>query len=100
MKSEGSKDLISVGEAARLKGVSTTAIYKAIKEERLVAVTVLGRVGLHRADIMRYEPVRYGNRAGAKGRGGRPKGVPMSPEAKERISQGQTRRWNKETSHG
>lgn len=93
-------DLLTVREAARSKGVSVAAIYKAIEDGRLNAVKVLDRVALRRVDVMKYEPVRYAGRAGAKGRGGRPKGLSMSDETRARISKGQARRWKRIKQNG
>lgn len=85
--------LLTVREAARLKGVSPTTIYTAIAEQRLPAITLLNRLALNEHDVMIYEPTRYKDRAGAKGRGGRPTGIAMSGEGKQRISEAQKRRW-------
>ncbi|HEY0076117.1 MAG TPA: helix-turn-helix domain-containing protein [Abditibacteriaceae bacterium] len=86
-----SDELITPAEAAQLKGVSTAAIYGAIKEGRLPHTRVLRRIGLCRADVLAWEPRSYAGRPGAKG--GKPKGTPTSKETKRRISEAQKRRW-------
>ena len=77
--------LLTVAEAARLKGVSRAAIYGAIARGRLPHRRILGHIGLREADILAWVPL------GVKS--GRPKGTSMSAEAKARISAGQKRRW-------
>ncbi len=86
-------NLLSASQAAQLKGVSRTAIYRAIKRGDLPAVQVIGHVALREADVLAWTPVRYGNRPGAPGRGGRPPGTPLSAETKARIGAAQRRRW-------
>jgi len=83
--------LITVSEAARLKGVTRTAIYGAIKDGRLPHTRVLGHLGLKEADVMAWTPREYGGRPGVKG--GRPRGTPVSAETKAQIAQAQRRRW-------
>jgi len=63
------ENLMTVEEAAALKGVSIATLYKAIREGRLPSQRVLGRVGLLRADVEAYEPQRGGPRPGS----GRPR---------------------------
>jgi excisionase family DNA binding protein len=87
--------LLTVSEAAKFKGVSTTTIYRAVSQGRLPHVRVLNHIGVPEAVLLKWMPVRYAGRAGAKGRGGRPKGVPLSEDAKERISRSQARRWQR-----
>lgn len=83
--------LLTPAEAAKRKGVSRAAIYAAIAEERLPHVRVLGRIGVREEDLAAWTPVQYGARAGRKG--GRPEGIPMSEEARARISETQKRQW-------
>ena len=85
--------LLTASEAAKLKGVSTTTIYRAVGQGRLPHVRVLNHIGVPEADLLKWMPVRYAGRAGIKGRGGRPRGIPMSTEAKARLSGSQKRRW-------
>jgi excisionase family DNA binding protein len=84
-------ELLSPREAAQLKGVTTAAIYLAIKEGRLPHIRVLGRIGLRELDVKAWTPISYAGRPGAKGR--RPPGLPMSEEAKGRLSESLKRRW-------
>jgi excisionase family DNA binding protein len=77
-------DWLTAAEAAQLKGVTRSAVYKAIAQKNLLAERVLGRLALRRAELEVWKP---------KERRGRRKGTRMSDEARERISQGQKRRW-------
>jgi excisionase family DNA binding protein len=94
-KKTNTEKLLSATQAANLKGVSRAAIYRAIGRGALPAVEVIGHVGLREADVLAWQPVAYKGRPGAKGRGGRRKGKPLSAEEKARISEGQKRRWEK-----
>lgn len=85
--------LLTVTEAARARGVSSTAIYSAITQGRLPARRMLNRWAINEKDLTRYQPTQRGNRLGPKGRGGRPKGTPLSAEHKERIAASQAARW-------
>ena len=77
--------LITVAEAAQLKGVSRSAIYKAIEQGRLNSQRVLGRVALSRHDVMEWP---------ASPTAGRPKGQRVSDAVKDKISKSQKRRWD------
>jgi excisionase family DNA binding protein len=77
-------DLISVSEAARLKEVTRSAIYIAIREGRLPHIMVVGHYALRKADVLAWTPQRYT---------GRQKGLPLKSETKARISDSQKRRW-------
>jgi excisionase family DNA binding protein len=83
--------LITVAEAARLKGVTRTAVYTAIKEGRLSHTRILGHIGLREADVSAWKPREYAGRPGTKS--GRPSGTPVSAETRDRISESQKRRW-------
>jgi excisionase family DNA binding protein len=48
--------LISVSEAAEQKGVSREAVYQAIRRGQLRVRRVLGRIGVVRESLERYEP--------------------------------------------
>ena len=87
MKDNLQDNLLSVSQAAELKGVSRAAIYSAIARGRLPHQRVLGHIGVRRADVLTWIPVGY--------KGGRPKGTPMSDGAKARLSESQKRRWAK-----
>ncbi|MGH9822776.1 MAG: helix-turn-helix domain-containing protein [Blastocatellia bacterium] len=68
-------DLVTVAEAAKLLGISRGAVYLAVREKRIAAVTLLGKIGIPRAELEKYEPVAVRVRAG-KQRGpsdGKPK---------------------------
>lgn len=78
------KDLLTPDKAAKLKGVSRTAIYSAIAEGRLKHIRMLGRLAIRKADLISWTPARYA---------GRPKGIPMTAEAKVRLSASQKQRW-------
>lgn len=75
---------VSVQEAANLKGVSRTTVYKAIAQGLLSAETVMGKTGLRRKDVEGWQPER---------KTGRRKGTVLSQEVKKRISLGQKQRW-------
>lgn len=49
-------DLISQTEAARIRGVTRSAIADLIRRGKLQTVEVAGRPLLRRADILSYEP--------------------------------------------
>lgn len=85
--------LLTIPEAAKLKGVATATLYSAVAQGRLPAQWVLNRHAVTEEDVLQYQPTRYAGRGGVKGRGGRPKGTPMSAMAKARISESQKRRW-------
>ena len=78
------EDLITVAEAAQLKGISHSAVSKAISQGRLNTRRVLGRMALDRNEIMAWLPLESK---------GRRKGTPMTEETKARISESQKRRW-------
>ena len=80
---------ISVAEAAARKGVSRSAIYKAIATGRLQAHSILGKVALRERDVEKWQTSAVA---------GRLKGSRLSPEVKARISQSQRERWEKRKS--
>jgi excisionase family DNA binding protein len=59
-------DLITVSDAARELGISREAVYKAIREGRLPAIKILGKVGIERKILREYHPVEVRVRAGKK----------------------------------
>ena len=77
--------LLTAAEAAQLKGVTRTAIYKAIAQDRLPYQRVLGRIALKEADVLKW--VATGSKPG------RQRGVPMTDDEKARISATQKQRW-------
>lgn len=78
------QDILTPAQAAKLKGVSRTAIYNALADGRLQGVSILGRIGIARSVLKTWQP---------QARVGRPPGQPMKKEAKEKLSQTQKRRW-------
>jgi len=76
--------LLTAAQAAQLRGVTRSAVYKAIAQGRLPHQQVLGHMALREADVLAWTP-----HSGAGWR----KGTPMATEAKARISAGQKRRW-------
>lgn len=73
--------LLTVTQAAKMKGVTRAAVYKAIAEGRVPHQIVLGRSALLEADVVAWVPRT------------REKGIPRSKEIKARISAGQKHRW-------
>ncbi len=76
--------IMTADEVARLKGVTRSAVYAAIAERRLPHVRILGRLAVRESDARSWQPVRSP---------GRPEGIPMSADARKRISSSQRRRW-------
>ena len=56
--------LVTVKDAAREKGISREAIYRAIHDGRLKTRKVLGKIGVLRSSLDAYEPDRNKVRAG------------------------------------
>lgn len=86
-ESERADELLTPVEAAISKGVTRSAVYKAIAEGRLPQRKVLGRVALRAQDVAAWTPTPYV---------GRPRGKPMSAQARANISAGQKRRWERD----
>ena len=78
-------NLLTVAQAAQLRGVSRAAIYGAIARGRLPHQRILGHIGLKEADVLAWVPLGH--------KTGRPKGTPMSAAAKIRLSESQKQRW-------
>ncbi len=53
-------DLITVAEAAKLRGVSRQAIHALIARGRLSATEMFGKVLVHRSEISSFEPEQPG----------------------------------------
>jgi excisionase family DNA binding protein len=85
--------LLTVAEAAKKKGVSRSAIYKAIDQGRIKAQITLGRLALSEDDVRQWQPHIVA---------GWPKGKKVSAETKAKISASQKCRWakRKEKSRG
>lgn len=65
----GVEDLITLTEAAGLRGVSLSAIQDLIKRGRLPVVEIAGRRFLHRSDVVNFKRANKGGRgrkAGSK----------------------------------
>jgi excisionase family DNA binding protein len=76
--------LISVAEAAALKNVSHSVVYKAIADGRLSGQKVVGKLALRERDVEKWQP---------EPSPGRRKGSQLSPETKARISESQRMQW-------
>ncbi len=76
--------VLTADEVAALKGVTRSAVYAAIADGRLPHVRILGRLAIREGDARSWNPIRSP---------GRPKGIPMSLDAKKRISVTQKQRW-------
>lgn len=79
-KNSMNEDYLTVGEVAQDKGISTSAVYKAIDQGRIGSQRILGRLALKRSEVAAWQP---------KERTGRRVGSAMSEEGKARISAGQ-----------
>ena len=77
-------DILTPAQAAKLKGVSRTAIYNALSDGRLQGVRVLGRIGIARSVLKAWQP---------QARVGRPTGRPMTEKQKATIAAAQKKRW-------
>lgn len=77
-------DLLTVPEVAQRRGVSRSAVYKAIAQGRLHAQQVLGKWAVPASEADAWRATKSG---------GRRKGTTMSEEARARISAGQKQRW-------
>ncbi len=76
--------LLTVVEAANLKGVTRSAVYAAIKDGRLPHRQILGHFAVRELDVLAWTPAPYT---------GRRRGTQLSDESKARISQSQKQRW-------
>lgn len=77
--------LLTVKEAAALKGISTKAIYAAIAEKKLPRRYIQGNLAVRESDVLEWESLQK--------KRGRPAGQKMGEEQKQRIAQAQKRRW-------
>ncbi len=59
-KADLTQDLVSISEAARLRGVSPQAIDDLLARGRLASVEVAGRRLLLRSDVMKFKPLLGG----------------------------------------
>ncbi|HEX8237758.1 MAG TPA: helix-turn-helix domain-containing protein [Abditibacteriaceae bacterium] len=83
-------DIVTPAQAAKIKGVSRTAIYNALADGRLQGVRVLGRIGVDRSALKAWQP---------QARVGRPQGKPMNEEQKATIAKAQKKRWAQRKAH-
>lgn len=51
-------DLLTVKQAADFIGITPKAVYLAIDEERIHAVTILGKFGIYKDDALRFKKQR------------------------------------------
>ena len=79
-------DYLSVPQVAQLKGVSRSAVYKAVQEARLPSVRLVGRPAIKRSDAVAWVP---GTRTGRR------QGRPVTEETKAKIAASQRNRWQK-----
>ena len=78
--------LLTPAEAAKLRGISRAAIYKAISQGRLPHQLILGRIALREADVLEW--IESGTKPG------RPRGIPMTDQTKAVVGEAQRRRWS------
>lgn len=64
--------LLTVSQAARVKGVTRTTIYNAIAAKRLRTTQVLGRIAIKESDLKASDV--------GEGKSGRPPGKPLSAQ--------------------
>jgi excisionase family DNA binding protein len=79
-------EYLSVPQVAQLKGVSRSAVYKAVQEARLASVRLVGHTAIKRADAVAWVP---GTRMGRR------QGQVVSEQTKAKISASQRLRWQK-----
>lgn len=77
--------LLSVSEAARLRGVTRAAVYSAVARGVLPHQRMLGHIALKETDVKAW--------IAANVTAGRPAGTRLSKAAKERISQANKANW-------
>ncbi len=82
------ENLMTVSQAAQIKGVTRSVIYKAIHRGDLRVEIVLGRQAVYREEIRTWEPRKAG----------RHRGTLASEEDKAKISVSQKLRWQKRRS--
>lgn len=66
MTKEEESDLMTVGEAAQERGVTPDAVRKLIRRGRLQAVTLYGRLLVHRSEVMNFSEEKRGPRGPRK----------------------------------
>lgn len=68
---EQMRDMLTLAEAAKYKGVSIQAVHKAIRTRKLPAITILNRWLISRADLDKWQLCSYAGRKGTMKRPGR-----------------------------
>jgi hypothetical protein len=58
----GTLDLITVSEAAKIRGVTTTAIHNLIKRDRLRSVELFGETFVYKSEVENFERGKPGRR--------------------------------------
>ena len=86
-------ELITVDEAATLKGVTKAAVYAAVKEGRLPHERVLRRIAVRRDAVEAWQPIAYRDRPGSGPKGGRKAGSHQTEETRAKIAEAARRRW-------
>ena len=85
MPEDSRQEFLTVADVVTLKSVSATAVYQAIKAERLVAERVLNRWAIRPEAAEAWKPHGYKDRPGPKRRG-RKKGTKLGDETKQLMS--------------
>ena len=62
-KKQVAQDLVSISEAARLRGVTPQSIDELITRGRLPAVEIAGRRLLNRSDVLNFQKEKPGRKA-------------------------------------
>lgn len=62
------EELISLSEAARLRSVSRTTVYRAIERGDLSATLIAGRQVLARGAVLAWQPASHGGKRQGQGR--------------------------------
>lgn len=79
--------LLTVSQAARLKGVTRTTIYNAIASKRLRTVQALGRTAIQESDLKASDI--------GQGKSGRPAGKPLSAAHRVALKAAHKKRKNR-----
>jgi predicted DNA-binding transcriptional regulator AlpA len=77
--------VLTINEAAALKGMSRTAIYSAIARKKLPRRYFKGNLVVWEDDLLAWDA--------GKSKGGRPKGQSMSEQHKAQLREAQKRAW-------
>ncbi len=66
MKKDSEEQLITLADAARLRGVKYDAILKLVKRGRLRVKNIFGRLLVYRDEVLAYVPKKTGRPKGSK----------------------------------